>query len=316
MLISGKEGFFVAGHNGLVGKAIVGELKKRGYTNIICAPRSELDLMDPHAVKDFFASQRPSCVILAAAKVGGILANNELRADFIYQNLQIQNNVIWQAHLFDVKRLVFLGSSCIYPRDAGQPIPESSLMTSPLEFTNRPYAIAKIAGMELIDSLRRQHKRDYFSVMPTNLYGPGDNYHPSHSHVIPALIRRFVEAKKIHEPTVKVWGSGRPKREFMHSSDCARAIVDLAESLPKDFFKSDWSHINIGSGQEVSIEELAALIAKIVGYRGKIIFDTSKPDGTMKKLLDCKVLEKMGFQARMSLEEGLSQAVIEFKEKY
>ena len=310
-----NQGIFVAGHRGLVGSALVRILQDRGYTNIITAPRSELDLCDVNAVKDFFKNQKPYGVILAAAKVGGIIANNELRADFIFDNLQIQNNVIWQAHLNDVKRLVFLGSSCIYPKEAPQPIQESSLLTAPLEYTNRPYAIAKIAGMELIDSLRIQHHRDYFSVMPTNLYGPGDNYHPMHSHVLPGLVRRFCEAKASGLSEVVVWGSGKPKREFMHSNDAAAAIIQLYESLPADYFNSDWSHINIGSGQEVSIRELAELIAELVGYEGKIKFDQTKPDGTMRKRLDCRIIESFGIKPSLGLREGIKLAVSEFNSK-
>lgn len=307
---------FVAGHRGLVGSALVKILRERGYSNIITAPRSELDLCSFNAVKSFFKAQKPYGVILAAAKVGGIMANNELRADFIYENLQIQNNLIQQAHINNVQKLIFLGSSCIYPREAPQPIKESSLMTAPLEFTNRPYAIAKIAGMELIDSLRRQHKRAYFSVMPTNLYGPGDNYHPNHSHVLPGLIRRFCEAKKANKPEVLVWGSGKPLREFMHSSDAARAIIDLYEKLPDNYFEGNWSHINIGSGQEVSICELAEIIANALDYKGKINFDKTKPDGTMRKLLCSNRIQSLGINPQVSLKDGISQAIDEFNIKY
>ena len=316
VLFNRDDGIFVAGHNGLFGSAIVNELRAKGYKNIITAPRSELDLCDGLAVNNFFKLQKPKAVILAAAKVGGILANNHQRADFIYENLQIQNNVIWQSHIHDVQRLIFLGSSCIYPRETAQPIDENSLLTAPLEFTNRPYALAKIAGLELIDSLRRQYKRDYFSVMPTNLYGPKDNYHPENSHVLPALIRRFSQAKEAKQKEVVVWGSGKPLREFMHSVDAARAVIHVFENLPKDYFTGLWSHINIGSGHEISIKDLAFLIAKIVGYEGSITFDLSKPDGTMKKKVDIKQLNALGFSAQIDLERGITSVVQDYnKEK-
>ena len=315
-LLQRSDGIFVAGHNGLFGSAIVNELRSLGYSNIITAPRSELDLCDETAVKNFFEAQKPKGVILAAAKVGGILANNQLRADFIYQNLQIQNNVIWQAHINDVQRLIFLGSSCIYPREASQPIKESSLLTAPLEYTNRPYAIAKIAGMELVDSLRKQYNRDYFSVMPTNLYGPKDNYHPKNSHVLPALIRRFSEAKRSNQQEVVVWGSGKPLREFMHSTDAAKAVVHLYENLPMDYFTSIWSHINIGSGHEISIKDLSFLISKIIGYEGKITFDESKPDGTMKKHIDSSMLKALGFTPSVELEAGIRMVVKDYEREH
>ena len=314
-LMEKKDKIFVAGHRGLVGSSIAAVLKERGYENLITRSRSELDLLDGRAVADFFAHEKPDVVFLAAAKVGGIQANNTFRADFIFENLQVQNNVIWNSHLNDVKRLVFLGSSCIYPRQAPQPMRENALLTSHLEYTNRPYAIAKIAGLELVNALRSQYGRDYFSVMPTNLYGPGDNFHPENSHVLPAMIRRFCAAKDARASEVTIWGTGKPKREFMYSKDCAAAIVYLAETLDASTFNGAvfqdecWSHINIGSSQEVSISELAHLIAKIVGFKGEIKFDPTKPDGTLRKLLDTGVLRGLGWEPKTSLENGIRASV-------
>ncbi len=311
MTMTSRDRVFVAGHRGLVGQALVKKLREKGYENILTRSREELDLLDQKAVEAFFAKEKPDVVFLAAAKVGGIFANNTYRADFIYQNLQIQNHVIYSAHLFGVRRLVFLGSSCIYPRNAPQPMKESDLLTGELEITNRPYAIAKIAGLELVHAIRMQHGKDFFSVMPTNLYGPGDNFHPENSHVLPALIRRFHEAKVSNAKEVVIWGTGTPKREFMYSEDCADAIVFLAENIKKDFFessalgKSIYSHINVGSGQEVTIRELAEIIMKFVDFQGALHFDTSKLDGSMRKLLNISLLQDLGWKGKDSLLEGV-----------
>lgn len=305
---------FVAGHKGLVGGAIVDQLVARGYEHILVRDRSQLDLTEQRATYDFFRELRPNVVFLAAAKVGGIHANDTFPADFICQNLQIQTNVLWAAHLFGVERLVFLGSSCVYPRLAPQPIPETSLLSGDLESTNRPYAIAKIAGLELVQSLRRQFGRSYFSVMPTNLYGPRDNFHPSNSHVLPALLRRIHEAKIQHAEEVVVWGTGAPLREFLMAGDAADAIVHLAEHLDDRLLESSalgrcgWSHINVGSGQEVSIRDLAHLISDVVGYTGRICFDSSKPDGTPRKLVDSSFLKSLGWSPKVDLRQGIGQA--------
>lgn len=311
---------FVAGHRGLVGGALLSELRERGYERIVMRGREELDLRDARAVAEFYAQERPDVVFVAAARVGGIWANSTYGADFIYENLQIQNSVIWGAHVAGVRRVVFLGSSCIYPRAAQSPIPETALLTGPLEPTNRPYALAKIAGLELVQSLRRQYGRDYFSVMPTNLYGPGDRFVGADSHVIPALIERFFEAKRAGASEVTVWGSGRPRREFMYARDCAAAIVLLAEELDAASLPSlssvdgGWSHVNVGSGDEVTIAEVAAEVAAAVGYQGQLRFDASKPDGTSRKLVDSSVLRGLGFRPRTSLREGL-QATVRFYEE-
>ena len=302
---------FVAGHRGLVGSALVERLQKGGYTNILTRTREELDLSDQAAVRKFFEDARPEGVFIAAAKVGGIHANNVYRADFIHENLLIQNNLIWASHLNNVQRVIFLGSSCIYPREAPQPMPETCLLGGPLEYTNRPYALAKIAGLELIDSLRKQYGRDYFSVMPTNLYGPRDNFHPENSHVLPALIRKFVEALQNGDKTVSVWGTGNPRREFMYSEDCADAIVHLFETLSKeqldksDIGRAGWSHVNVGTGTDVSIRELAEEIAGATGFSGDIVFDSNKPDGTLRKLLAVSVLKEAGWSHKVSLPVGI-----------
>ena len=321
-LMKQDDKIFVAGHRGLIGSSIMNVLRERGYENVVTRSRAELNLLNGEAVADFFAAEKPDIVFLAAAKVGGIQANNNYRADFIFENLQVQNNVIWHSHLNNVRRLVFLGSSCIYPRQAPQPMRENALLTSHLEYTNRPYAIAKIAGLELVNALRSQYGRDYFSVMPTNLYGPGDNFHPENSHVLPALIRRICAAKDGKASEVTIWGSGRPKREFMYSKDCADAIVYLAETLDGETFKGpifqdeNWSHINIGSGQEVSIAELAHLIAKVVGFKGEVNFDITKPDGTQRKLLDTGVLRGLGWEPKTALENGIRTSVEWFLANY
>ena len=290
-----------------MGSALVRTLRAKGYDDLILKTREELDLLDAKAVDKFYKKESPDVVILAAAKVGGIQANNTQRADFIYQNLRIQNNVIWGAYKADVKRLVCLGSSCIYPKNAPQPMPESCLLSSPLELTNRPYAVAKIAGLELVNSLRNQYGCDYFSVMPTNLYGITDNFHPVDSHVLPAFLRRVVEAKD--EKELVIWGSGTPKREFLFSDDCAEAIVFLLEQKKLKFPSQYESHINIGSGQEISILDLVLLISKIVGFKGVVLNDPSKPDGTMRKLLDSGILNTMGWAAKTPLEDGIRKTL-------
>ena len=312
---------FVAGHRGLIGSALVRNLKDCGYTNVITRGREELDLLDSNAVYQFLESNKPDAIILSAAMVGGIYANNTYRSEFIFNNLQIQNNVIWNAHKLDIDRLIFLGSSCIYPRNAPQPMPEEALLTGMLEFTNRPYALAKISGLELTNSIRLQYGRNYFSVMPTNLYGPGDNFHKKNSHVLPALIRRFIEAREQKSPEVVVWGSGTPKREFMYVDDCANAIIFLMENFSEEKIKGTaiekygWSHVNLGSGDEVTILELANIIAESVGYEGRIVFDSSKPDGPPRKLVDITVLKNIGWKPKIHLREGVERTVSWFMEK-
>lgn len=299
---------YVAGHRGLAGSALMRRLKQGDYQNLVVRTHAELDLEDSSKVQRFFQDERPDLVILAAARVGGIVANNTYRADFIRSNLQIQTNVITSAHDAGVQRLLFLGSSCIYPRDCPQPIQEEFLLTGPLEPTNRPYAIAKIAGIELCNAFNHQHGRQYLSVMPTNLYGPFDNFDLETGHVLPALIRRFVEAKESNAPSVTIWGSGSPKREFLHVDDLADACVHLLE-------RSDSVElINIGTGRDLSILELARLTAETIGYKGEILLDTSKPDGTPRKLLDVSRLEALGWKARIELEQGLAQTVAWFLE--
>lgn len=307
---------YVAGHRGMVGGAIVRELQSKGYTNIVTRTHAELDLINQVAVNEFFAAEKPQYVFLAAAKVGGIHANNVYRGEFIYQNLMIQNNVIHAAYQYGVDRLLFLGSSCIYPKDSPQPIKEEYLLTGPLEQTNQPYAIAKISGIEMCWSYNRQYGTKYLAVMPTNLYGPGDNYHPENSHVIPALIRRAHEYKLRNEPEFVVWGTGTPRREFLYCEDMANACVYLM-NLPQDeysYFLSDESPplVNIGTGEDITIAELAQTVCDVVGYRGKIIFDCSKPDGTMRKLLDVSLLSRLGWSAKMSLRAGLMVAYTDF----
>jgi GDP-L-fucose synthase len=300
---------FVAGHQGMVGSAIVRRLRSLGYSHIVTAPHRELDLLDQRAVRDFFVTHEIDHVVVAAAKVGGIQANNTYPADFIYQNLMIQANLIQAAHDHGVQRLLFLGSSCIYPRMAEQPMREDALLTGMLESTNEPYAIAKIAGIKLCESFNRQYGRDYRSVMPTNLYGPGDSFHSENSHVIPALMRRFHEARLKAEPQVIVWGSGTPRREFLHVDDMAVACVHVME-LDADQYRAQTqpmlSHINVGTGVDVTIRELAETIARVVGYTGKVVFDPAKPDGTPRKLLDVSLLRRLGWWAGISLEQGLA----------
>lgn len=307
---------YVAGHRGMVGSAIVRELQSQGYTNIVTRTHAELDLTNQAAVNEFFTAEKPQYVFLAAAKVGGIHANNVYRGEFIYQNLMIQNNVIHAAYQNGVERLLFLGSSCIYPKEAPQPIKEEYLLTGPLEQTNQPYAIAKISGIEMCWSYNRQYGAKYLAVMPTNLYGPGDNYHPENSHVIPALIRRAHEYKLRNEPEFVVWGTGTPRREFLYCEDMANACVYLM-NLPREeyeFFLNDKTPplVNIGTGMDITIAELAQTVCEVVGYQGKIVFDSSKPDGTMRKLLDVGLLESRGWEARVAFRKGLAMAYADF----
>ena len=298
---------FVAGHRGMVGSAIVRRLAADDSVELVTQPKSSLDLLDQAAVASYFEREKFDRVVLAAAKVGGIVANNTYPADFIYQNLLIQNNVIGSAFQSGVERLLFLGSSCIYPRNAKQPMREAALLTGELEKTNEPYAIAKIAGIKLCESFNRQYGTDYRSVMPTNLYGEGDNFHPENSHVIPAMMRRFHLAKERGDDSVEVWGTGTPRREFLHVDDMASACVHVL-NLDRQRYQAATegvSHVNIGVGEDCSIAELAQTMAEVVGFDGSIEFDTSKPDGTPRKLLDVSVLESLGWSARISLRQGL-----------
>lgn len=298
---------FVAGSRGMVGSAIVRKLQKEGYSNLIIRTSKELDLRDQKQVQDFFEKEKPEFVFLAAAKVGGILANNTYRADFIYENLMIQNNVIHQAYVHKVKKLMFLGSSCIYPKLAPQPLKEESLLTGLLEYTNEPYAIAKIAGIKMCEAYRDQYGCNFISVMPTNLYGPNDNYDLKNSHVLPALIRKFHTAKKEGQKTVEIWGTGSPKREFLHVDDLADACFFLMQNYNEKGF------LNIGVGDDITIKELALLVKKIVGFEGELVFDTSKPDGTPRKLMDVGRLNDLGWKARIPLEEGIASVYNEVK---
>lgn len=310
---------YIAGHRGMVGSAIERTLRKQGYTNIIGKTHAELDLTNQIAVANFFAQEKPDQVYLAAARVGGIYANNTYPAEFIYDNLMVQNNVIHQAFVHGVKKLLFLGSSCIYPKLAPQPMTEEALLMGKLEPTNEPYAIAKIAGIKMCESYNRQYQKshgvDYRSVMPTNLYGPGDNYHPENSHVIPALIRRFHEAKISNAPEVVIWGTGTPKREFLYVEDMAAASVFVMQ-LDKLTFDQQaepmQNHINVGYGSDVTIADLARTVGKVVGYTGNISFDASKPDGTPRKWMDSKKLNQLGWKPQVNLELGLTQAYADF----
>ena len=310
---------YVAGHRGMVGSAICRTLQAQGQTHLVTRTHAELDLTHQSAVQAFFAQEKPDQVYLAAAKVGGIHANNTYPADFIYQNLMVQANVIDAAFRSGVKKLLFLGSSCIYPRMAPQPMREDALLTGTLEPTNEPYAIAKIAGIKLCESYNRQygasHGVDYRSVMPTNLYGPGDNYHPENSHVIPALIRRFHEAKLVNAPSVAIWGTGTPRREFLYVDDMAAAsvyVMKLYKALYDQHTSPMQSHINVGSGSDVTIAEVAKAIAQTIGYTGQIEFDTNKPDGAPRKWMDSSRLNALGWQAQVNLREGLAQAYKDF----
>ena len=310
---------FVAGHRGMVGSAIVRDLNSHGQMNIVTRTHHELDLTNQQAVAAFFASEKPEQVYLAAAKVGGIYANNTYPAEFIYENLMVQSNIIHQAFIHGVKKLLFLGSSCIYPKNAPQPMAENALLTGQLEPTNEPYAIAKIAGIKICESYNRQyglsHGVDYRSVMPTNLYGPGDNYHPINSHVIPALIRRFHEAKVSNATEVVIWGTGSPMREFLFVEDMA-AVSIFVMNLSKDIYDANTepmqSHINVGFGTDLTIKELAHITGEVVGFKGVIAFDASKPDGTARKLMDSSRVQKMGWTPQVSLKEGLKIAYADF----
>ena len=306
---------YVAGHRGMVGAAIVRALQARGDSNIVVRTHAELDLTNQRAVREFFATERPDQVYLAAAKVGGIHANNNYPADFIYQNLMIEANVIHEAFCAGVTKLLFLGSSCIYPKEVSQPMREGALLTGVLEATNEPYAVAKIAGIKLCESYNRQHGVDYRSVMPTNLYGVGDNYHPENSHVIPALIRRFHEAKINQLPQVLIWGSGSPMREFLYVDDMAAAsvfVMDLDKVTYGQQTQPMLSHINVGFGSDVSVKGLAEAVAEVVGYTGEVDYDRSKPDGTMRKLMDSSRLNRLGWQAKIGLKDGLKLAYQDF----
>ncbi len=314
-----QQKIYIAGHRGMVGSAIVRELKRKGYSNLVYRTHQELDLTNQQMVANFFIQEKPDQVYLAAAKVGGIYANNTYPAEFIYENLMVQNNVIHQAFLSGVQKLLFLGSSCIYPKEVAQPMGEAALLTGKLEPTNEPYAIAKIAGIKMCESYNRQyghsHGIDYRSVMPTNLYGPGDNYHPENSHVIPALIRRFHEAKISRAPEVEIWGTGKPLREFLYVDDLAEAcifIMEIDKKIYKENTNPQQQHINIGFGVDLSIEQLANKISKVVGYQGKISFNTSMPDGSPKKLMDSTRLNMIGWKPKVDLDWGLHMAYDDF----
>ena len=306
---------YIAGHKGLVGSAILKNLKEKGYTNIITKTHDELDLINQQEVAEFFENEKPEYVFLAAAKVGGIVANNTYRAEFIYENLQIQNNVIHQSYLNGVKKLLFLGSTCIYPKDSPQPMKEEYLLTDELEYTNEPYAIAKIAGIKMCENYNLQYGTNFISVMPTNLYGENDNFDLETSHVLPALLRKIHEAKSNNAPQVEIWGSGKPRREFMYSNDMADACVFIMKnrdfneiigngaSDPSDEIRN--THINIGTGVDISVAELAFLIKEIVGYKGELFFNSNKPDGTMVKLTDVSKLHNLGWMHKVELEEGI-----------
>jgi GDP-L-fucose synthase len=301
---------YIAGHRGMVGSAIFRKLEKEGFSDLVTRSSSELDLRNQQAVTEFFQKEEPEYVFLAAAKVGGIVANNTYRADFLYENLVIQNNIIHNSYLTGVKKLLFLGSSCIYPKLAPQPLKEEYLLTGLLEPTNEPYAIAKIAGIKLCDAYRDQYNCDFISVMPTNLYGYNDNYHPENSHVLPALIRKFHEAKAKGSAQVIVWGSGNPKREFLFADDLADACFYLMQNY------SEPSLINIGTGQDISIRDLALLVKDIIGFEGELVFDSSKPDGTPRKLMDVSKLHSRGWKHTIDLHEGIRLAYADFLKKY
>ena len=322
MEIDFKQKIYIPGHRGMVGSAIVRALKEKGYDNLVYRTHQELDLTNQLAVENFFAQEKPHQVYFAAAKVGGIHSNNTYPAEFIYQNLMVQNNVIHQAFMSGVKKLLFLGSSCIYPKLAQQPMSEDALLTGKLEPTNEPYAIAKIAGIKMCESYNRQygqsHGVDYRSIMPTNLYGPGDNYHPENSHVIPALIKRFHEAKVTNASEVVIWGSGTPRREFLYVDDMAKAcvfVMEMGKTKINQVLSPMQSHINVGFGSDISIAELATKIAKIINYSGEIIFDSTKPDGPPRKWIDSSLLNQLGWEAHYDLENGLTQTYMDFCKK-
>lgn len=301
---------YIAGHRGMVGSAIHRALLRRGYNNFVFRDSKQLDLRNQAAVAAFFAEEKPDYVFLAAAKVGGIHANNVYRADFLYDNLMIQNNIIHQSYVHGVKKLLFLGSSCIYPKLAPQPLREDSLLTGLLEPTNEPYAIAKIAGIKLCDAYRSQYGCNFTSIMPTNLYGPNDNYDLQNSHVLPALIRKFHEAKVAEQPTVEIWGSGKPLREFLYVDDMAEACLVVMDKY------NDFGFLNAGSGSDLSIAELAALVAKVIGFEGDLVFNTEKPDGTPRKLMDSSRLMALGYKPAVGLEEGIGLAYADFLKRY
>ncbi len=302
-----QDKIYIAGHRGMVGSAILRALQAQGYTNFLLRTSAQLDLRNQQAVTDFFAQEKPNYVFLAAAKVGGIVANNTYRADFIYENLMIQSNVIHQAYVNGIKKLMFLGSSCIYPKLAPQPLKEEYLLTGILEPTNEPYAIAKIAGIKMCDAYRDQYGCDFISVMPTNLYGPNDNYDLNNSHVLPAMLRKFITAKRNGDVVVTIWGSGSPKREFLHADDLAQACLFLMENY------NESGIVNIGIGDDISILHLAQLVKKIVGFEGEILTDTKKPDGTPRKLMDVSKLNGLGWKAKITLEEGIQKVYEEIK---
>ncbi|WP_427875231.1 GDP-L-fucose synthase family protein [Flavobacterium sp. MMS24-S5] len=303
-----QDKIYVAGHRGMVGSAILRQLKEKGYTNFVLKTSSELDLRNQQAVEDFFAEEKPDYVFLAAAKVGGIIANNTYKGDFIYENLMIQNNIIHQSYLNNVKKLMFLGSSCIYPKMAPQPLKEEYMLTGELESTNEPYAIAKIAGIKMCDAYRDQFGCNFISVMPTNLYGHNDNYDLKNSHVLPAMLRKFITAKRNNDSSVTIWGTGHPKREFLYADDLAEACLYLMENY------NEQGLVNIGVGEDISILDLAILVKKIVGFEGEILTDTSKPDGTPRKLMDVSKLNSFGWKAKTSLEEGIKKVYQEIKD--
>lgn len=300
---------YIAGHRGMVGSAIMRNLQKKGFKNFVTRTSKELDLRNSQAVSDFFSAEKPEYVFLAAAKVGGIQANNIYRADFIYENLMIQNNVIHNSYLSNVKKLMFLGSSCIYPKLAPQPLKEEYLLTGLLEETNEPYALAKIAGIKMCESYKRQYGCNFISVMPTNMYGPNDNYNLNNSHVLPALIRKFHDAKENNLPAVEMWGTGKPMREFLHADDLGDACVYLMNTYDGEKF------VNIGSGKDLAIKDLALLIKEIVGYTGEIVHDLSKPDGTPRKLMDVSYLHSLGWKHKIELPDGIRQVYEDFKNK-
>ena len=301
---------YIAGHNGMVGSAITRKLRENGFENLLLKSSNELDLRNQQAVSEFFEKEKPDYVFLAAAKVGGIVANNTYRADFLYENLIMECNIIHSAYVSGVKKLMFLGSSCIYPKLAPQPLKEEYLLTGPLEYTNEPYAIAKIAGIKLCETYRDQYGCNFISVMPTNLYGTGDNYHPTNSHVLPAMIRRFHEAKLKGEKTVTIWGTGNPKREFLYADDLAEACLFLMENY------NEKELINVGTGEDLSIAELANLVKSVVGFEGTLVFDTSKPDGTPRKLMDVSKLHNLGWRHHTTLTDGILSAYRDFTDKH